>query len=190
MSLSWNWKQFKFIWLGFGLAGLLVGLTCYVLYASRLWTYAYDDPAACLNCHVMGSYYQSWENGSHRVWAVCNDCHLPNDKELRKYAFKAMDGLYHAAVFTVGAEPQVIRAREGTKEVLLENCLRCHSPLVTEFVKMSPDYETVINGENKACWDCHRDMAHGTVSGLGSNVNVNLPFPDSPVPAWLEKMLN
>ena len=189
MSLGRYWKEFKWIWLGFGAAGLMFGLAGYTFYVSKAWSYAYDDPAACVNCHVMGSYYQAWEKSSHREWATCNDCHVPNDAILRQYGFKAKDGLYHAAVFTIFAEPQVIRARENTKEVLLENCVRCHSPLVTEFVKMTPDYQTVVSGEKKACWDCHQDTAHTRISGLGPNNNVNLPLPASPLPAWLEKML-
>jgi cytochrome c nitrite reductase small subunit len=138
----------------------------------------------------MGPYYQAWKKSSHAEWTTCNDCHVPQDKVLRQYAFKAVDGLYHAAVFTLGTEPQVIRPRQGTYEVVLENCIRCHDPLVTEFVKMSPDYETILSGENKACWDCHREVPHTQISGLGSSNNVNVPLPDSPVPVWLEKMLN
>ncbi|MDR1677442.1 MAG: cytochrome c nitrite reductase small subunit [Deltaproteobacteria bacterium] len=184
------WKDFKWIWLMFGLAGLFAGILGYLFYASKAWSYAFDDPKTCVNCHVMGSYYQSWDKSSHAIWTTCNDCHVPNDKILRQYAFKAVDGLYHAAVFTVGAEPQVIRARESSKEVLLENCIRCHSPLVTEFAKMDADYDRIRTGEKKVCWDCHQDLVHTSISGLGSNLNVNLPLPTSPVPAWLDKMLN
>ncbi|MDR2443389.1 MAG: cytochrome c nitrite reductase small subunit [Deltaproteobacteria bacterium] len=189
MSQSQSLKNYKWLWLGFGVAGLLFGLTCYTIYVSKAWSYAYDEPAACINCHIMGSYYQSWEKSSHREWATCNDCHVPNDKILRQYGFKAIDGLYHAAVFTLRTEPQVIRPRESTREVLLENCIRCHSPLVTEFVKMTPNYESILNGDKKACWDCHQDLTHTAMSGLGSNNNVNLPLPASPVPAWLDNML-
>lgn len=173
-----------------GLAGLVVGLVGYIFYASRAWSYAFDDPVACLNCHIMGTSYQSWENSSHALRATCNDCHVPQDKILRQYAFKAIDGLYHAAVFTVGAEPQVIRPRQASYEVILENCIRCHSPLVTEFAKMSPDYEKILSGEKKACWDCHRDVPHTMNSGLGSINKVSMPLPVSPVPAWLEGMIN
>ncbi|MDR1545111.1 MAG: cytochrome c nitrite reductase small subunit [Deltaproteobacteria bacterium] len=182
-------RNFFWLWLIFGLAGLFLGLGGYTGYASRAWTYVSDEPAVCTNCHVMGPYYQSWHASSHAVKATCNDCHVPQDKLARKWAFKATDGLYHAAVFALGAEPQVIRAREGTKEVLQENCLRCHAPLVTELVKMSPDYEAVRRGDNKACWDCHRDIAHTRLSSISSVEYGSLPLPASPVPAWLESML-
>ncbi|MDR1085042.1 MAG: cytochrome c nitrite reductase small subunit [Deltaproteobacteria bacterium] len=182
------WKNFKWIWLICGLFGLAAGLGAYTLYASRSWVYLSDNSEACVNCHVMGSYYQSWAKSSHTVWANCNDCHVPQDKFLRKWAFKATDGLYHAAVFTAGTEPQVIRAREGTHEVVLENCIRCHSPLVTEFTKMVPDYESVKNGDRKACWDCHRDIPHTYVSSVSSIVYGSVPLPASPVPDWLKAM--
>jgi cytochrome c nitrite reductase small subunit len=171
------------------LAGVIAGLAGYTFYASKAWSYAFDSPAACVNCHVMGPFYQSWENSAHRQWATCNDCHVPNDKVLRQYAYKATDGLYHAAVFSTWSEPAVIRARESTKEVLLENCVRCHSPLVTEYVKMTPDYESIESGEKKACWDCHQDLVHTPIAGIGSNINENLPLPASPVPAWLDSMI-
>jgi cytochrome c nitrite reductase small subunit len=189
MSLGRYWKEFKWIWLCFGAAGLIFGLAAYTFYVSKAWSYAYDEPAACVNCHVMGPFYQSWDKSAHREWATCNDCHVPNDKILREYAFKAKDGLYHAAVFAAFAEPGVIRARESTKEVLLENCIRCHSPLVTEFVKMSPDYASILSGDKKACWDCHQDLVHTRITSVTSNNNVNLPLPPSPLPGWLEDLL-
>ena len=34
--------------------GVLCGLGSYTLYASRAWTYLSDDPATCVNCHIMG----------------------------------------------------------------------------------------------------------------------------------------
>jgi cytochrome c nitrite reductase small subunit len=61
--------------------------------------------------------------------------------------------------------------------------------LVTEFVKMSPDYESVLNGDKKACWDCHRDVPHTSISSVSSIDYGNLPMPGSPAPAWLESML-
>jgi cytochrome c nitrite reductase small subunit len=189
MNFRQTYKQYKWIWLIFGFAGLVVGLVAYLFYASLAWSYVSDQPAVCVNCHIMGSFYQSWSKSSHATRATCNDCHVPQDKLLRKYAFKAVDGLYHATVYTLGAEPQVIRPREGSYKVILENCVRCHSPLVTEYAKMSPDYDSILKGEKKACWDCHRNAPHTQISGLGSNINVNLPLPDSPVPAWLGKMI-
>jgi cytochrome c nitrite reductase small subunit len=182
------WKKFKWIWLIFGLVGLVVGLGGYTLYASRAWVYLSNDPRACATCHVMGTYYASYAKSSHQAWANCNDCHVPQDKVLRTWGFKAMDGLYHSAVFTFGADPQVIRAREASLEVLQENCIRCHTPLVTEFTKMSPDYDSVRSLDKKACWDCHRDMPHTQISSTSSTPSGSMPLPGVPVPEWLQSM--
>lgn len=183
------YKEFKWIWLMFSLAGLIVGLGLYTVYVSRAWSYLSDDPAVCVNCHVMGPYYQSWQKSSHAVWATCNDCHVPHDNLVNQYAFKAVDGLYHSAVFTVGGQPQVIRAREASSRVIMENCVRCHSPLVTEFVKMNIDYREVLEGGKKACWDCHTQVPHTNISNLASAPGAIVPFPASPAPDWLLKMM-
>ena len=55
--------------------GVLCGLGSYTLYASRAWTYLSDDPATCVNCHIMGPYYATWNHSSHSRNATCNDCH-------------------------------------------------------------------------------------------------------------------
>jgi len=183
------YKEFKWIWLVFSLAGLIVGLGLYTVYVSRAWSYISDEPAVCVNCHIMGPYYQSWQKSSHAIWATCNDCHVPQNNIINQYAFKAVDGLYHAAVFTVRAEPQVIRAREGSSEVIMVNCVRCHTLLVTEFTKMNVDYQQVLKGEKKACWDCHTQVPHTNISNLGSAPGAIVPFPAAPVPDWLSSML-
>ena len=54
-------KEYKWIWSMFALAGLIAGLGLYTFYVSRAWSYLSDEPAVCLNCHVMGSYYQAWD---------------------------------------------------------------------------------------------------------------------------------
>ena len=80
-------------------AGVLVGLGALFMYLLRAHTYLGDDPAACVNCHIMTPYYASWSRSSHgRIddksnGATCNDCHVPHTSVLSKYAFKAMDAL-------------------------------------------------------------------------------------------------
>ena len=113
--------------------GLLAGLGTYTAYMSRTHSYLSDDPSACVNCHIMTPYYQSWNHSSHAQWTNCNDCHVPQNNVFSKYAFKAKDGLYHAAVFTVRGEPQTIRPREASNNVIMENCIRCHTQLNTEY---------------------------------------------------------
>jgi cytochrome c nitrite reductase small subunit len=167
-----------------------MGLGGYTVYISRLPSYLSDDPAACLNCHIMSPYYQSWSRSSHAPWTTCSECHVPQDNVLSGYMFKAQDGIYHAAAFTLKAESQSIRPRDSSSEVILANCIRCHTQLNTEFVKTGMvSFADVKNGRQKACWDCHRDGPHTRISNLASAPNAVVPFPSSPVPEWLKAIM-
>lgn len=180
----------RFILPLFVVGGVIAGLGGYTVYMSRAHSYLSDDPAACVNCHIMTPYYQSWNHSSHAQWATCNDCHVPQDNVISKYAFKAKDGLYHAAVFTVKGEPQAIRPRDESYEVIMNNCIRCHLELNTEFVKTGMiDYCDVQEGKGKACWDCHTQVPHTKVSSLSASPNAIVPLPASPVPDWLKKRM-
>lgn len=174
----------------FIVGGIAAGVAGYAFYMSRAYSYLSDDPAACINCHIMTPYYQSWAHSSHREWAHCNDCHVPHDNVFNKYAFKAKDGLYHSAVFTIKGEPQAIRPKDASRGVIMENCIRCHTQLNTEFVKTGMiSYVQVKEGEGKACWDCHRDVPHTMVSNLSSSPGAIVPLPRSPVPQWLKNIM-
>lgn len=174
----------------FILGGILCGLAIYLVYVSRAHSYLTDNPSACVNCHIMSPYYQSWNHSSHAVHATCNDCHVPHTNFASHYGFKAMDGLYHAAIFTIRGEPQVIRPREGSNNVIMANCVRCHTQLNTEFVKTGMiSYTQAKEGEGKACWDCHTQVPHTNISNLASSPYAIVPLPESPVPQWLKKMM-
>lgn len=160
------------------LLGCFTGLFLYLVYASRAHSYLSHDPSACVNCHIMTPYYQSWQKSSHYLHAQCNDCHVPQDNIVRGYAFKAKDGMYHAAVFTARAEPQVIRPRNASYTVIMENCIRCHKELNTDFVKTGMvKYSQVKEGKEVACWHCHRDTPHGTMSNIAMSPNAIAPLP-------------
>lgn len=171
----------------FIIAGVAVGLFIYIAYMSRLHVYASDDSAGCVNCHIMAPYYESWSRNSHSKWTCCNDCHVPQDNPVSKYAFKAMDGLYHATLFTFKAESQVIRPRDGSSQVIMDNCIRCHTQLNSEFVNSGMvGYTDVKDGRGKACWDCHRDTPHTERSNISSSPHSLAPMPSSPVPQWMK----
>ncbi len=171
--------------------GLLAGLGAYAVYMSRAHSYLSDDPSACINCHIMTPYYQSWNHSSHAQWANCNDCHVPHSSAFAKYGFKAIDGLYHSAVFTIKGEPQVIRPREASNNVIMNNCIRCHTQLNTEFVKTGMiSYTEAKDGKGKACWDCHTQVPHTKIASLGSSPAAIVPLPKSPVPDWLKKKMH
>ncbi|MDR0835397.1 MAG: cytochrome c nitrite reductase small subunit [Tannerella sp.] len=175
----------------FILAGTFVGLGIYSIYMSRAFSYLSDKPDTCINCHIMTPYYASWAHSSHgHGVTTCNECHVPHENIVRKYGFKAMDGLYHAAVFTVNAEPLAIRARAGSSAVIMKNCIRCHTEINQEMVALGfKDWKDVEKGNAKACWDCHRNIPHGTVSSIVSAPSAQVPLPKSPAPQWLKKQI-
>ena len=192
---SWT-KVFSYrqkVWLLI-LGGVIVGLGLLFLYLLRMHTYLVgDDPAACVNCHIMSPYYATWSHSSHGRDATCNDCHVPNGNILSHYAFKGMDGMKHVAYFVTHSERQAIMAEDASAEVIMDNCIRCHRQLNTEVVKTGRiDYMEAKRGEGKACWDCHRNVPHGGMNTLTStpNAETQVPIPPSPVPEWLQKMLN
>lgn len=179
---SRKWKIFAIV-----VCGVIVGGGGLFLYMLRAHTYLGDDPSACVNCHIMAPYYATWFHGSHSRDATCNDCHVPQDNVIKKYAFKAMDGMGHVAVFLTRGEKEVIQALDRSSQVIMNNCIRCHTQLNTEFVKTGRiDYMMAQTGEGKACWDCHRDTSHGV--SLSSTPNALVPYPESPVPAWLQRV--
>ena len=66
------------------LVGAMTGLTLYAMIESKAISYLSDDPKTCANCHVMTPQYTTWQNSSHREWASCNDCHVPQDNFFKK----------------------------------------------------------------------------------------------------------
>jgi cytochrome c nitrite reductase small subunit len=180
-----SWKVPVILMLGF-----FTGLFCFLFYVSRAPSYLSDNPATCVNCHIMTPYYASWSHSSHREFTNCNECHVPHDNVFRHYWFKANDGLRHSAVFTLRREPQVIFIHSAGRKVVQENCIRCHSDLLfndrmDRYTMQGHEYR-----REKRCADCHMDVPHGTVYGINSTPNVRgVPLPESPVPAWLNSII-
>lgn len=161
--------------------GVFAGLLAMTLHISRATSYLTNDPAACVNCHIMAPQYASWQHSSHARFTNCNDCHVPQDL-IRKYAFKAYDGTRHAFMFTFKLEPQVIRMHAPGQWVVQNNCVRCHSDyLATTFAQAG-----TAHGDGRKCWDCHREVPHGRVNSLASAPHARVPEP-APVrmPEWL-----
>lgn len=148
--------------------GSMFGLGFYALYLSRATSYMSDDPKACINCHVMTPHYMTWNKSSHREVATCNDCHVPQDDLFSKYFFKAKDGLYHSYVFTTRTEPEVIRAKEASVEVIHQNCVRCHIDQVTDAKLQGEVADHVHSRTDRLCWECHKEVPHGSVKSLSS----------------------
>ncbi len=115
--------------------------------------YLGNDSTACNNCHVMGTVYEGWYHSRHQAVATCNDCHTPHAL-IPKYIVKARSGFNHVSAFATGHIPDAIRAKESTRAIVQENCLRCHSETVSQVADGQPD-------AGRYCVDCHRTAPHG-----------------------------
>lgn len=169
--------------------GIFVGLGIYVVYLSKMDSYLSDSPTTCVNCHIMAPQYATWKSSSHKEVATCNDCHVPHNNVFNKYFFKAKDGMRHATMFALRLEPQVIRIREEGAEVVHNNCIRCHSKVLTDAKLTKTVVNHVHSRTDRVCWDCHREVPHGRVNSVSSTPNARVPLPESPVPDWLREYM-
>lgn len=177
------------------LVAAIFGLGFYLLKLSNAVSYLSDDPQACVNCHIMTPHYITWNRSSHREVAHCNDCHVPHDNVFNKYFFKAKDGLYHASIFTLRAEPQVIKALAPSVAVIQSNCIRCHEDQVTDAKMLG-----LVDGHHgmrtdRTCWECHRETPHGRVKSLSSvghqiePIKTYAPDDLEIIPQWLKEAM-
>jgi cytochrome c nitrite reductase small subunit len=179
-----NWRLSAII-----LMGIFTGLVFLVFHISMAGSYLSDEPSSCINCHVMYPQYASWSKGSHGHVATCVDCHVPQDSVLRKYYFKASDGLRHATYFAMRWEPQVIQIEKAGTTVVQENCIRCHQDLVHMTRLVTVTGSMAREHEDKLCWDCHRLTPHGTVRSLSAAPHALVERLPSLMPNWLNHFM-
>ena len=146
------------------LLGALVGAGMFTFVEAKGASYLSDDPAVCVNCHIMREEYDGWRHASHHAVATCNDCHLPHDNLAHKLLVKASNGYHHSRAFTLQDFVEPIRIKPSNAAVLEANCLRCHGPLTAEItahgtlgVPTDPSLEADLFG----CVRCHQEVGHG-----------------------------
>ncbi len=138
---------------------LFVGITSLLiilgigLYVTEFTAYLGNNPTTCNNCHVMDAVYESWYHGAHKQWAVCADCHTPHAL-IPKYYVKALSGYHHVTAFVFGNIPDAIRAKESSRKVVQDNCVRCHAETIANTNEGLMD-------SDRYCFECHRSVAHG-----------------------------
>jgi cytochrome c nitrite reductase small subunit len=154
---------------GFLMLGVAAGMGLFVFHISRASSYLSDAPETCMNCHVMGTEYLTWQHSSHARVATCHDCHVPHTSLAAEYGFSAEDGLWHSTVFTMRWEPQTIRLSERAVPVVENNCRRCHAQVIAD---VAP---AVHQAGDLRCWDCHREVPHGSVRSLSTAPGVFQP---------------
>ncbi len=167
------------------------GFSAYAVYLSKFSSYLGEKPETCVNCHIMAPQYATWTHSSHRAYANCNDCHVPHNNIFNKYFFKAKDGMRHAAIYTLRGEPQVIQIKDISKDVVQKNCERCHIYLMNKdrIFSITGTHKKKENEIQRRCWDCHREVPHGSINSLSSTPNASVPLLESPVPDWLQRLM-
>lgn len=169
---------------------IFTGILVYLFYVSRASSYLSDKPETCVNCHIMAPQYATWSHSAHREVTNCNDCHVPHNNTVNKYFFKAKDGMRHATIFTLRAEPQVIFIKEAGQRVVKQNCIRCHEKVLEDNRMSSVNGAFTAMRTDRQCWECHREVPHGRVSSLSSVPYARVPLPESPVPEWMKGARN
>ena len=155
--IQWLLPSRKWRVLAIIITGVIVGGGALTLYMLRAHTYLTDDPAACVNCHIMGPYYATWFHSSHSRNATCNDCHVPHENAVKKWVFKGMDGMRHVAVFLTHGEKDVVRANGESSEVIMNNCIRCHG----DYAEVAINATSNPHKDNSlSCVSCHSGVGH------------------------------
>jgi cytochrome c nitrite reductase small subunit len=149
--------------------GALAGLGSYTFSYAKGLSYFSTDPRACVNCHIMQPEYDGWQKASHHTSAVCIDCHLPHDF-VPKYLAKAENGWRHGKLFTTGGFVEPIEVKPAGRQILEDNCVRCHAALTAEM----RGHDEKSNGKSNerasdalSCLHCHSTVGHGEKAGLG-----------------------
>lgn len=133
-------------WRKIFLAGLLGGvvLVAAAAYGMRIT----DSRPFCASCHVMQEAAVTHKLSTHAALA-CNDCHSPHNL-LAKLPFKAREGLRDVVANMQGRDAPVLPS-VGTRDIINENCIACHSETNTNVASMDV---------KPYCTDCHRNVAH------------------------------
>lgn len=112
---------------------------------------AMDGPGFCGRCHVMQPYIDTYLASSHRDAATCGSCHVPHDV-LRGGAYKSYTGTKDLLAVLTGRDEHIRISNLG-KDVVQENCLRCHNTLMREI-------GDTRDNKGSYCFDCHRHVPH------------------------------
>lgn len=136
------------------LVGLFIGVSIGTFDYAEGTSYLSNDPAACVNCHIMREQHDSWMKGPHHAVATCNDCHVPANL-IGKYWVKAEHGFRHSKGFTFQDFHEPIQIKDSSLEVVQNNCVRCHQGMVGQISAHMGE------GEKINCVHCHAGIGHG-----------------------------
>jgi cytochrome c nitrite reductase small subunit len=144
------------------LVGTFLGASGWTFHTGRGTSYLSNNPAACVNCHIMRDQYASWQKSSHHAVATCNSCHVPHDF-VGKWYTKAENGFWHSWGFTFGGFHEPIQARPVSRAIVEHNCQDCHRELVSELLSQHATgltaHTSLASADN--CLHCHQHVGHG-----------------------------
>lgn len=138
-----------------GAFGLASGVGLFTFGYGQGASYLSNDPTACVNCHVMDEYYDSWQASSHHHIAVCNDCHLP-PHPIGRWVTKADNGFFHSLAFTLDNYHKPIRIKARNRTVTQKACIECHEDVAHQMVSIQQD----PSADPFYCVRCHNDVGH------------------------------
>jgi cytochrome c nitrite reductase small subunit len=137
------------------LLGVPAGVGAFTFVYAKGFSYLSSDPRACVNCHVMNPQYDAWLTSGHRHTATCVGCHLPH-AGLAKWLAKAEHGFRHSAAFTLQNFKEPIEITPADRQLVQDNCVRCHASLVHDVVAMAGTPGRAVD-----CLHCHAGAGHG-----------------------------
>lgn len=165
------------------LVGAFTGLGIFTFDYAEGTSYLSSDSRACANCHVMQNHYDAWVKSSHSKFAQCNDCHAPHNF-VGKWYCKSRNGYFHSKAFTLQNFHEPIMIHDYNRNVVEQNCRRCHQELVhpidvfprhNSTGQNSTDQDLTIldpalldsiglgstgHEERLSCIRCHADVGH------------------------------
>lgn len=135
------------------LLGLVAGavlITGAALFGPGAIQAAGAEPATCGSCHVMEAKVNSFTHSDsvHKTEISCSDCHLPVGMEGLVEKYKT--GFRHVMVNLKGDAPEELKLRPSDREMVIANCVRCHS-----------EEEHIQEVGKNACLTCHATNPHG-----------------------------
>jgi cytochrome c nitrite reductase small subunit len=150
------------------LFGVAFGLGLFTFIYARGFSYLSNDPASCVNCHIMRDQYEGWSHSSHKAVATCNDCHTPH-RFPDKWIIKGVNGWNHSVAFTTGNFPDPIRIRGFNANIAQENCVECHATTVGQM-------HQAASHEEANCIACHNNVGHANEALTGPSVTTPQHF--------------
>jgi cytochrome c nitrite reductase small subunit len=85
---------------------------------------------------------------------------VPHDSLISKYYVKAEHGYRHSKRFTFQNFHEPIQINKASRDVVIENCVRCHDAMTREMrMAIGPNGSSDSGGVD--CLHCHASVAHG-----------------------------